>query len=182
MNDAPYESDAHAVERARHPSARPASSRPPAPTTGPRLTRRRQTSDRFAFDQRLVPPGFSYEWKRASVHGQPDGDHQRNLRENHWKPVPVERHPELTIAGDPDIRRGGCILMERPSYLTDEAQMDDLQRALGPVQAMEEVMYGTKPGTLTRDHPSVQRVSKVRQQWAATDPGGADGDGLSAEP
>ncbi len=123
---------------------------------------------------------MSYEWKRESVHGQPDNEHQINMRENHWKPVPADRHPGLAIEGDSVIRRGGTILMERPKYLTEEAQMEELQDALGPVQQMEEVMYGSKPGTLTRDHPSVRKVSKVQQQWAPADPGGEDG--LSAEP
>lgn len=181
MTDSPYESDARAVERTARPNARQASARPPAPTSGERLTRRRRTADPFAFDQRLVPAGISYEWKRESVHGKPDAEHQINLRENHWKPVPASRHPELAFEGDSVIRRGGTILMERPKYLTEEAQMEDLQGALDPVQQMEETMYGTKPGEFTRDHPSVRKVSKVRQQWAATDPGG-DGEGLSAEP
>jgi hypothetical protein len=158
------------------------SARATAPTSGERLTRRRRTADPFAFDQRVIPAGFSYEWKRESVHGQPDNENMRNMRENHWKPVPASRHPELAIEGDTIIRRGGTILMERPKYLTEEAQMEDLQEALNPVQQMEEIMYGTKPGEFTRDHPSVRKVSKVRQKWAADDPGGEEGGGLSAEP
>ena len=135
-------------------------------TSGARLTRRRRTADPFSFDQRIIPAGFSYEWKRESVFGEPDTTHMIEMRENHWKPVPASRHPELAMMGDTVIRRGGTVLCERPK----------------PVQQMEEVMYGTKPGELTRDHPSVRRIAGVRQQWSPGEPVNESGEGLSSEP
>lgn len=158
--------------------------RAPAPTTGERLTRRRRTTDPFYIDPRLIKPGWSYEWKRESVHGQPSTEHMINMRENHWKPVPADRHPQLAAAGETVIRRGGTVLMERPKYLTEEAQMEDIQAALNPVQQLEEVMFGTKQGEMTRDHPSVRRIAAVNRQYAPGDPGGAaePTGGLSAEP
>lgn len=179
-----YQSDAQAVQR--DPRARPRDAAPrevTPPTSGERLTRRRRTSDPLYFDQRIVPKGFSYEWKLEDTFGQPAGAHQGNLRENHWKPVPASRHPELVIGGDSVIRRPGTILMERPLYLTEEAQMEDLNEALKPVQHMEEVMYGTKPNQMTRDHPSVRKIAGVRQQWAPGEPvNEASEGGLSSEP
>ncbi len=180
MADPVYESDARASTR---PAAtRQAATRAPSPTSGERLTRRRRTSDPFEFDKRLVPAGYSYEWKRESVHGKPDAEHQIGLRENHWKAVPADRHPELAQQGDVVIRRGGTILMERPKYLTEEAQMEDLGEAMSPIQQMEEIMFGTKPGELTRDHPSVRNNSYVKQQYAPGEPINEGSEGLSTEP
>ncbi len=178
-----YESEAKAVQRDPRAAARTAPARQAAPpTTGERLVRRRRTADPFAFDQRIIPHGVSYEWKRESVFGEQDVPHKIEMRENHWRAVPASRHPELAVGDDSVIRRGGTVLCERPKYLTEEAQMEDIGEALKPIQGLEQIMYGTKPGELTRDHPSVRKVSSVRQQWAPGPPveeaGGGEAPGL----
>lgn len=179
-----HENEPRAVEREPRPQARGGSVRAPAPTSGERLTRRRRTANPFDIDPATIPPGWSYEWKRQSVHGQPDNEHWIDMRENHWRPVPADRHPQLASQGDSIIKRGGTVLCERPKYLTDEARMEDIQMGLDPVQQMEEVMFGTKQGELTRDHPSVRKASYVRRQFAPGEPvvEGGGTDGLSAEP
>ncbi len=166
-----YQSDAQAVQRDPRAQTRDAPTRQAMPpTSGERLRRTRRTADPLHFDQRIVPVGFSYEWKCDDVLGQPNTTHMIGLRENHRRVVPASRHPELAYAGASEIRRPGLVLMERPKYLTEEAQMEDLGLALEPVQHMEEVMYGTKPGQLTRDHPSVRKLPGVRQQWSPGEP------------
>ena len=178
-----YESDAQAVARDPRAAPRNVSPRQVAPpTSGERLTRRRRTSDPLHFDPRIVPPGFSYEWKCDDVMGQPNTTHMIELRENHWKVVPASRHPELAYHGATEIRRPGLVLMERPKYLTEEAQMEELNEALRPVQQMEQIMYGTKPGEMTRDHPSVRKLPGVRQQWSPGDPINEGTGGLSGGP
>jgi len=149
------------------------------PTNEPRLTRRRRTTNPLEFDRSIIPPGRSYEWKRESVFAQPDREHQIGLRENHWSAVPADRHPELASVGETVIRRGGCILMERPKYLTEEAQMEDIQEALKPIQVTEEKLYGTPEGQFTRDHPSVRKVASIQQQWS---PGPPIEESLTSEP
>lgn len=181
MSDDSYRSNA-LEQRPSRPDPRGVSGRAAPPTTGPRLTRRRRTANPLDFDQRIIPTGMSYEWKRESLLGKPDGEHQIGLRENHWRPVPASRHPELAQQGEEVIRRRDTILMERPGYLTEEAQMEDLSEAIRPVQGMEEIMYGTKPGELTRDHPSVRNISRVNQKWAKDDPFTHNDGGMSAEP
>lgn len=181
-----YESEARGgVQRDERAPTRGLSGRAPTPGNGPRLTRRRRTQDILYFDPRIVPPGMSYEWKRDSgVFGAPDSAHMTNLRENHWVPVPGARHPELALNGDTLIRRGDVTLCERPKYLTEEATMEDIHEAMGPIQRMEEVMYGTQPGHMTRDHPSVKQQSYVRQQYSPGTPiteGSEDG-GMVADP
>lgn len=174
-----YESDARAVERDPRAQPREASVRTAeAPASAERLTRRRRVEDPLYFDQRIVPPGMSYEWKRQEVLGRPDKAHWIGLRENHWSPVPAARHRDLAVGDENEIRRGDVILCERPKYLTDEAKMEDMTEALKPVQGLDEIMYGTKPDQMTRDHPSVRRASFVKRTFAPGDPE----DGLSSEP
>lgn len=139
-------------------------SNPDMPTE--RLMRTSRRQDKFHIDTRLVPDGWSYEWKRESVYGQPDPDHQVNLRANHWRPVPVERHPNLMPPGHTGaIKKDGMVLMERPLYLTQDAQMEDYQIAMDQVRRKEEQLGATPPGTFDRSHPSAQRQSFVRRGY-----------------
>ena len=163
-----YQSEARAQQRDPRAQTRDQPPRQASPPTdAPRLHRRRRTADPFYIDPRLIPPGFSYEWKRESIFGQPDGEHQIGLRENHWRAVPAARHPELASAGDTVIRRGGSLLMERPKYLTDEARLEDIHEAMKPVLQKEELLYGPRPNEL----PRAQRPGfGVNQQYAPGEP------------
>lgn len=93
----------------------------------PRLQRHTRSTDRFHVDPASIPDGMSYEWKRHTMLGQEDKQHQIGLAMNHWKPVPAARHPELAgnSVGEKAIIIDGQILMERPKYLTDEARAED---------------------------------------------------------
>jgi hypothetical protein len=178
-----YESEARGDPRMSRPGPREAAPRQALPpTNGPRLHRRRRTADPFYVDRRIIPEGFSYEWKAESIYGQPNSDHMIQLRENHWRPVPAARHPELAAQGETTIRRSGTILCERPSYLTNEARMEDIQEAMKPVQQKEELMYGTPPGQMTRNHPSVRNVAFVKQEYAPGERIELTPDGTYAEP
>ncbi len=175
-----YESEARGAARPARAAAREAGMRQaPPPTTGPRLHRRRRTIDPFYIDPGTIPKGFSYEWKAESIFGQPNTFHMTQLRENHWRPVPAARHPELAGPGDTVIRREGTVLCERPSYLTDEARLEDIHEGMRPVQQREELLYGERPGEMTRNHPSVRRSSFINQAYAPGDP---PEDGSFSEP
>jgi len=130
------------------------------PRAAGRLKRRRHRGDdRFAIPKGIVPPGFSYEWKRESVFGKPDPYHQSGLRENHWTPVPAERHPGLLVKQD------GMILMERPSYLTDEAHEEDFKVAMEQVQIARSGITDTPQGQFTRAHDSARRATKINTDY-----------------
>jgi len=132
-----------------------------------RLVRKRRIDDPFHFNPRIIPDGVSYEWKRMSVYGQQDPEHQVNLRENHWRPVPASRHPELMPDGYDKagaIVRKGMVLMERPSYLTQEARQEDYEIARAEVSRKEQQLGATPAGTMTRQHPSVERQMMLRKE------------------
>lgn len=136
---------------------------------GKRLVRKRRIDDPFHFNPRIIPDGVSYEWKRMSVYGQQDPEHQVNLRENHWRPVPASRHPELMPDGydkQGAITRKGMVLMERPAYLTQEARQEDYEIARAEVSRKEQQLGSTPAGTMTRQHPSVERQMMLRKEHA----------------
>jgi hypothetical protein len=95
-----YETEARGQPRPTRPASRQADPRQSGlPTDGPRLHRRRRVSDPLYVDRRIIPPGYSYEWKAESIYGQPLTEHVIDIRENHWRTVPASRHPELAASG-----------------------------------------------------------------------------------
>jgi hypothetical protein len=125
-----------------------------------RLTRHPRSENRFHIDPAMIPDGSSYEWKRLSVFDKEDRQHQVHLARNHWVPVPAGRHPELSGEA-PDSKKSividGLILMERPSYLTDEAHEEDQRNAFDQVGTQMQRLQQTEPGTFERDTPQVKR-------------------------
>jgi len=131
----------------------------------------RRRVDQFYIDPKIAPRGFNYEWKRESYAAKPDSPHMIGLRENHWTPVPSERHPELVEKGATGpIRRDGMILMERPSYLTqealEEAYIEAKEQLTGQEQQIRRGGDETKFGRqFSREHESVQRQSGIGKSY-----------------
>lgn len=171
MSEAPegYRSQARGAQPQRAPIRD--AMRTSAPTTGPRLYRRARSSSPMNLDRRIIPEGFDYEWKCEAIYGRPETVHMNECRENHWVAVPASRHPELATPGDANIRLpSGEILMERPKYLSEEAHIEQIMEGLAPLQKQEEIIFGTRPGELTRNHESVKRWSKITEQKSPGDP------------
>ena len=117
----------------------------PAVATGERMKRtRKRTEDKFYIPAAIIPPGWTYEWKAQTILGKSNLDHMNNLKDNHWKPVPADRHPRYLVEKD------GQILMERPKYLTDEARREDLNLALEQVQSVRTGVASGPQGTAPR--------------------------------
>jgi hypothetical protein len=80
--------------------------------------------DAFAIDPRIIPAGWSYEWKVMSVLGARNPSREIAIARGGWDPVPASRHPELmpkNWTGE-TIERDGQCLMERPLETTNEAK------------------------------------------------------------
>lgn len=132
------------------------------PRLGPRdgeqrlVRRRKGASDIFHIDPELIPPGVSYEWKRKAVYGQENPAYMLGLMENHWKPVDVSRLPHMMPDGwTGAIERDGLILMERPSYLTEEARQEDEAAARAPIKAQQERL-GQNVGILENRNAAIR--------------------------
>jgi hypothetical protein len=108
----------------------------------------------FYIDPRIIPDGWSYEYKRYTVLGSQDPSYQVSLSMKGWEAVPASRHPELM----PDsykgvtIERKGMILMERPAVITEEAKARELRKATGQVRQKEQQLNGAPAGTFERDN------------------------------
>ena len=145
-----------------HGAAREETRSPPhvADHAPARRTRRRQSAineDIFYIPIDEIPEGSSYEWKRWSVHGEENPFYIAQLREQGWEPVNPKRHPNWLPPGysQPNIIKGGQILMERPMALTLEAKKELRQLANQQMREAEQRLGMAPKGTGTRDIPDV---------------------------
>lgn len=122
----------------------------------------------FYIDPRIIPDGWSYEYKRRTVLGAEDPSYQVSLAMKGWEAVPASRHPELM----PDsykgvaIERKGMILMERPAVITEEARARELRKATGQVRQKEQQLSGAPAGQFERDNKGspLVKVGKSYEQ------------------
>ncbi len=119
----------------------------------PRLKRvRRDNVDPFFVPPDIIPEGFTYQWNAVSVIGNTDVvlDKLMGYYENHWRPVPAERHPGMFVpyGSKGEIIRGGLRLEERPKYLTDEANAEQVMIAKQQMRIQTESVMGRLGQTL----------------------------------
>jgi len=119
-----------------------------------------QGLDEFYIDPRIIPEGWSYEWKMNTVLGQPNPAYQVQLQRMGWDCVPAERHPEMMPVGDKHaiIERKGMVLMERPADLTEEAKNIEKRRARQQIQNKQEQLGQAKPGEFDRNNKDTPLV------------------------
>jgi hypothetical protein len=127
-----------------------------------------QGTDKYYVDPRVIPDGWTYEWKTLTVLGKENPSYQVHLARAGWEPVPVYRHPEMM----PDsyqgatIERDGQILMERPAEITQEAVVRDKRAARSQVTQKEEQLSGNAAG------------DKLGSGFSGTNSGNRIGDGI----
>lgn len=124
--------------------------------------------DQYHVDPRIIPDGWTYEWKRETIYNEPDPAYQAELASNGWTPVPAERHDGifLPVGTTGAIRRGGLILMERPSILTEEARREDKRNADAALRSAYEVrgLMNADPGFVDFDHNGARKASFVNRE------------------
>lgn len=116
--------------------------------------------DKFYIDPRIIPDGWSYEWKTFTVLGKENPGYQVSLAHKGWEAVPRSRHPELmpeNHRGD-TIEREGMILMERPKEITDEVKAFELRKARDQVRSKEQQLNGAPPGQFERNNKDASLV------------------------
>jgi hypothetical protein len=117
--------------------------------------------DKFYVDPKIIPEGWSYEWKRRLLLGAEDPSHMVELARNGWEPVPLNRcvgHQAMMPTGwqGNTIERDGMILMERPAEVVEESRNMQNYLARKQVRDKEAQIAGTPDGTMTRDHEKVR--------------------------
>src|ERR1700677_1920439 len=119
--------------------------------------------DKFYIDPRIIPDGWSYEWKRHTLLGKEDPSYQVALAQKGWEAVPRTRHPFMMPDGHQGetIEREGQILMERPKEITDEVVSHDKRKAREQVRGKEEQLGMAPAGQFERDgHPQTKPTIK----------------------
>ena len=127
----------------------------------PKLVRPKyRNGDRFYIDPTKIPDGMSYEWKATSIMNEPDRDKAAECAMFHWTPVPAYRHPEYKLASvnGNTIEIGGQTLMERPSYLTDEAARENIDEGINRVRAQYDKLTATSAEGFEARRPNIQTV------------------------
>ncbi len=127
-----------------------------------------QGQDKYSIDQRIIPDGWSYEWKRKSVLGKEDPSYQVQLERMGWEPVPAGRHPSYMPDGGKyaTIERDGMVLMERPMELTQEARQIELRNARAQVRHKETQLNSSAGDQFGRDNKGNTLV-KVGKSYEA---------------
>ncbi len=123
-------------------------------------------NDKFYIDPKIIPDGWSYEYKMFTVLGKEDPSYQVQLRQNGWEPVPVSRHPELMPVGyeGNTIIRDGQMLMERPLEITEERKQRDRRNAREQVQAKEEQLGAAPAGTFERNNKG-EKLATIKKSY-----------------
>lgn len=117
--------------------------------------------DKFYIDSRIIPDGWSYEWKMFTILGKENPSYQVSLAHKGWEAVPRTRHPEMM----PDNHRGetiereGMVLMERPKEITDEVKANELQKARNQVRSKEQQLNGAPAGQFERSNKDASLVN-----------------------
>lgn len=122
--------------------------------------------DKFYFDPKIIPDGWSYEWKTFTVLGKENPSYQVSLAHRGWEAVPRSRHPHMmphNYQGE-TIERDGMILMERPLEITQDARARDARVARAQVRGKEEQLGGAPAGTFERSNKD-QTLVKVKKTF-----------------
>ena len=124
--------------------------------------------DDFYISQEMIPPGWSYEWKRKTVMGQEDPAYQVQLARMGWEPVPASRHPSYMPEGSKSatIERKGMILMERPSELSEEARHIEARKAKNQVKQKEQQLNSAPDGQFGRDNKG-NSMANIKKSYEA---------------
>ncbi len=78
-----------------------------------------------------APDGWTYQWVRTAVMGEPDPENVRKRLDNGWRFVKPEAHPGAPVATvERAIAMLGLILMERPTVEVEAQRTADHNAAL----------------------------------------------------
>jgi hypothetical protein len=90
-------------------------------------------SNKFDFPDSIKEAGWSYQWIRHTVYGDPTKSELSSMRRSGWREVSPEAlngyFRDMVPEGCNHIEIEGLILMERPEGMTKEAQQEALDAA-----------------------------------------------------
>ena len=93
------------------------------------------------------------------------------LKQQGWEPVDPKKHPNWVPPGysQPNIIKGGQILMERPMELTKQARAEENQLARRQIREAEQRLGLTPKDTMTRSVPGAEpKITKEVGRMVST--------------
>lgn len=119
---------------------------------------------RFAVDLDRKPRDVTYNWKRMQLFGQNDKRNQVLISQFHWAPVPHKDQPHILGHLETDenapIIIDGLMLCQRPTYLCDDAEREQLQETDYVTNAQLQALK------LTSKDQVGDRYTKIRKSVA----------------
>lgn len=160
------------MNESKQPATRPSSKAfdPEAHGLKRGLRRQARSTDEsggmYYVDPKLIPDGWSVEWKALTFNGQEDP--QRRVHtvhaKNGWHIAPRSLFDALDPGGtSAHIERGGQVLMMREKVLTDEAVEENRRQAMMAVRSKEEQL-GVAPSG------GFERTARVTKSWEQSVP------------
>jgi hypothetical protein len=126
-----------------------------------------QGTDEYAIDPRIIPDGWSYEWKAREVLGKEQVSYMVGIQQRGWEAVPTSRHPEMMPRGhdlSAAIERKGQVLMERPLEITQEAQQIERNKARAQMNQKEQQLNVAPPGQFERNNKG-ERLNSIKREY-----------------
>lgn len=127
--------------------------------------------DKYAIPPDMIPPGWVYQWKRATLLNEEQHQYMGQLRAAGWTPVMAEAHPGMymPLGHKGPIMVDGLMLMETPEELWQEAVNDEKRRAADEVdRKMRAHGMAAATPTVSTDSLGDRRNTFVRK---SIDPG-----------
>lgn len=131
--------------------------------------------DKFNLERMGIyaPEGWAYEWKTKTVKNWEWTDHQVELAQTGWTPVPADRHDGKCMPRGYTgvIERSGLVLMERDERLVAMARQNEKRQANGQLNYSRS-MAGLMPSSGITDfnHGAAKQMTGVKVERQARMP------------
>jgi hypothetical protein len=135
------------------------------------------TPDRLRIPPEDIPEGYTFQWARTSIMGQPDDRNLRAKRAAGWTPVHrgdvggrYDQRFEVRPGDEAITMDGTLVLMYMPTELYKKIQMRELKEARERV-ALKERQFrgGDLPVSLDATHPSAVQTNRITKSYERLD-------------
>lgn len=123
--------------------------------------------DELYVDPSEIPDGFTVEWKRKSIYGKDDVQHQIGLEKDAWEYASPKDFPSLVgkrYTGN-TVEHKDLVLMIRAKEITGEAIAEDRERAVGQVRTKMQEIGMAKAGEAQRVDSAGRSLTKINRSY-----------------
>lgn len=104
-----------------------------------------EDDSRLSFPEYLKDPGYTYQWARHLVYGDPSYSELPAMKRRGWREVDVNQlngyFKSIVPEGDQFVNVDGMFLMERPKHITQMFQERAFKKAKGELAKKVEFVH-----------------------------------------